>query len=261
MNRNNKMKQVLDQGKVALGTCVDSYSPAVVEIAGYSSLDFVRIDTEYSWRRDDALEHIMRAAVIADVTPMIRVEKGNHYLISKALQIGASAILVSDIADQKEAVDVVKAAKFPPKGIRGMSSFSFSAGWGAKGGPDWINWSNTELLVGVMIENEQILAQIDDVLSIDGLDYCLFGPADYSMSIGLGSPQKNHPDVQAALKKTIEAANKHSKAVGIGIAQPWAEDAKKYIDLGCRFLEIGHELGILRSVWKSAAADIKNLEK
>jgi len=261
MKRMNKMKQALDEGKVALGTCIDSYSPYAVEAAGYSGLDFIRIDTEYAWRRDDALENMIRAAVIAETTPMIRVEKGNHYLISKALQIGASAILVSDIANHNEAVDVVQAAKFPPNGIRGMSSFSFSAGWGARGGPDWIKWSNDEILVGVMIENEQIIEQIDDVLAIDGLDYCLFGPADYSMSIGLGSPQKNHPDVQDALKKTLNAAKKHNKAVGVGIAQPWAEDAKKYIDMGCRFLEIGHELGILRTVWKSAATAIGNLEK
>jgi 2-keto-3-deoxy-L-rhamnonate aldolase RhmA len=226
-----------------------------------TGLDFVRVDTEYSWRRDDALEHMIRAAVIAEVTPMIRVEKGNQYLISKALQIGAGAILVSDITDQKEAIDAVKAAKFQPNGIRGMSSFSFSAGWSAKGGPDWIKWSNAEILVGVMIENEQIMEQINEIFAIDGLDYCLFGPADYSMSIGLGSPQKNHPDVQDALKRTLEAANKHHKSVGIGIAQPWEKDAKNYIDMGCQFLEIGHELGILRSVWKSATTEIKNLEK
>jgi len=259
MKRNNKMKQDLDQGKVPLGTCIDSYSPAAVEIAGYSGLDFVRIDTEYSWRRDDTLEHMIRAAVIAEVAPMIRVEKGNRYLVSKALQAGACAILVSDIANLQEAVDVVKAAKFPPKGVRGMSGYSFSGGWGAKSGPDWIEWSNFEILVGVMIENEQIMSQIDDVFAIEGLDYCLFGPADYSMSIGLGSPQKNHPKVQDAIKKTLEAAGNYNKFVGIGIGEPWEKEAKKYIDMGCRFLEISHELSILRSVWESAASKIRNL--
>jgi 2-keto-3-deoxy-L-rhamnonate aldolase RhmA len=59
----------------------------------------------------------------------------------------------------------------------------------------------------------------------------------------------------------VKAATKHNKAVGIGIAQPWEEEAKKYIDMGCRFLEMGHELSILRSVWKSAATGIRNLGK
>ncbi len=257
--RSNKLRQVLDDGKVAVGTCVDSYSPAVIEIAGYSGLDFVRVDTEYSWRRDDALEHMMRAAVIAEITPMIRVEKGDRYLVSKALQIGAGAILVSDIDNKEEAKDVVKSARFAPKGVRGYSSFSFSAGWGTKGGKDWVKGSDTEILVGIMVENQQIVDQIDEVFSIDGLDYCLFGPADYCMSLGLGAPQKGHPKVEAALQKTIESAAKFNKAVGIGIGKPWEENAKKYIDMGCRFLEFGHDLGILKSEWTSASADIRDL--
>jgi 4-hydroxy-2-oxoheptanedioate aldolase len=257
MKRINKLKQTLDEGKIALGSCIDSYSPAVMEVAGYSGLDFVRIDTEYSWRRDDVLEHMIRAAVIAELSPMIRVEKGNHYLVSKVLQIGANAILVSDVATFQEAVDVVKSAKFAPKGVRGYSSFSFSGGWGFHGGEEWVNWSNTEILVGIMVENEQIMTQIDDVFAIEGLDFCLFGPADYCMSLGLGAPKKGHPKVEKAIRKTIDAATKHNKAVGIGIGQPWEENAKRYIDLGCRFLEIGHELGILRSEWHAAASSIR----
>ena len=53
MMQNNRFKQALDEGNVALGTCIDSNSPAVMEVAGFSGLDFVRIDTEYLWRRDD----------------------------------------------------------------------------------------------------------------------------------------------------------------------------------------------------------------
>ncbi len=261
MKRVNKFKQALDEGTIALGTCIDSYSPAVVEVAGYSGLDFVRIDTEYSWRRDDSLEHMMRAAVIGEVTTMVRVEKGNHYLVSKALQIGAGAILVSDIATYQEAVDVVKAAKFAPNGVRGYSGFSFSAGWGFHDGEVWVDRSNTEIPVGVMIENQQIMSHIDDVFSIEGLDFCLFGPADYCMSLGLGAPRKIHPKVEEAVKKTIDAAAKYNKAVGIGISQPWEENAAKYIDLGCRFLEIGHELGILKSEWQSATSAIGKITK
>jgi 4-hydroxy-2-oxoheptanedioate aldolase len=257
MKQYNKFKQVLDEGKVALGTCIDSFSPAVVEVAGYSGLDFVRIDTEYSWRRDDTLEHMVRAAVIAGITPMIRVEKHNPYLISKALQIGAGSILVSDISTVEEAEAVVKASKFAPRGSRGCSSFSFSAGWGTQGGKDWIDWSNTQIPIGIMVENTNIVEKLDEIFSIDGLDYCLFGPADYSMSLGLGEPQKGHPDVQKGLEKTIASATRYGKIVGIPIGKPWKKEAEKYIDMGCRFLEIGHELGILSSEWKSSSSEIR----
>ena len=257
MERINRLKNVLRESKTALGTCLDSFSPAVAEIAAYSSLDFFRIDTEYAWRRDESLEHMMRAAALSGITAMVRVEKGNPYLISKAFQIGAGAILVSDIANYQEAIDVVKASKFAPKGARGLSSFSFAAGWGTSGGQDWINWSDSELMVGIMIENEHVMSQIDEIFAIDGLDYCLFGPADYSMSLGYRSVKKDDPKVQDAVKKTIEAAAKHNKAVGIGISQPYEEEAIKYINMGCQIIEIGHELGILKSVYTSAASSIR----
>jgi 4-hydroxy-2-oxoheptanedioate aldolase len=259
MERENKFRKVLEEGKVAVGTCLDSYSAAAVEVAGYSGLDFCRIDNEYSWRRDESMENMMRAAAVAEITPMIRVEKGAPYLVSKAFQAGAGAILVSDIVTYEEALAVVKAAKFAPQGHRGMSSFSFAGGWGTRGGQEWADWSDTQLMVGIMVENEQVVGQLDRIFAIEGLDYALFGPSDYSMSLGFRSTKKNHPKVQEAVQKTIGAAAKHKKAVGIGIGEPWAEEAKKYIDMGCRFIEIGHELGILRAVLSSAASGIRTL--
>lgn len=229
MERVNRFRKVLEEGKIAVGTCIDSCNPAVVEITGYSGLDFCRIDNEYSWRRDESMENMMRAAALVGITPMIRVEKGNPYLISKAFQAGAGAIVVSDIVSYQETVEVVKAAKFAPKGIRGFSSYSFSGGWGTRGGEDWVNWSDATLLVGIMVENEQVVSDLDNIFAIEGLDYCLFGPSDYSMSLGLRSTKKNHPKVQEAIKKTVEAAAKYKKAVGIGIGEPWEEEAKNIL--------------------------------
>jgi 4-hydroxy-2-oxoheptanedioate aldolase len=259
--RKNKLRETLRSGKVAIGTCVDSFSPATVEVAGYSGLDFVRIDTEYSWRSDDSLEHMLRAAAIADITAMVRIYKGNPYLASKVLQAGAGALLVSDIESYQEAVAVVNASKFAPKGVRGYSSFSFAAKWGTGGGKEWVEWSDSEIMVGVMVENTRIMKDLDEIFAIDGLDYCLFGPADFSMSLGYRGPAKSDSKVQAAFEKTCELAEKHGKTVAIGINQPWLQDAEKYLKGGCRILELGHDLGILGSVWKKAAQDFSTVKK
>lgn len=259
MKRENRMRRILAEGKVAVGTCVDSYSPAAIEVAGYSGLDWVRVCNEYSWRRDESMEHMMRAAALAGITPMIRVEKGNPYLISKAFQCGAGAVLVSDIADPEEALAAARAAKFAPRGHRGYSGFSFAGKWGADSGKDWVEWCDQELLVGVMIENEEAVRQADRILAVEGIDFGFFGPADYSMSIGLRSSRKNDPRVQEAVRKTAEAAAKHGKALGIGIGEPYEEEAKRYLALGLRILEVDHELAILRSVYRKAGERIRAL--
>ncbi len=159
----------------------------------------------------------------------------------------------------KDVYAVVKASKFAPRGHRGYSGFSFAGHWGADSGRDWIEWCDQELLVGVMIENEQVVNQVEKVMAIEGLDYCMFGPADYSMSIGLRSSQKDNPKVQDAIKRTAEAAGKYNKQVAIGVGEPYEAEAKKYIDMGLRIIEVGHELGILRSVYQKAGEEIRAL--
>ncbi|MBW2056859.1 MAG: hypothetical protein JRJ26_05120 [Deltaproteobacteria bacterium] len=255
----NRLKKILDQGKVALGTAIFSYSPAVVEAAGYGGLDFLRIDNEYSWRRDESMEHMVRAATIAGITAIIRHDKGDHYLINKALEIGAGGILIPDVRTGEEVEQAIQAAKFPPRGTRGYSSMCFSGQWGARSGRDWVEWCDSQLLVGIMVENDEVITRLDEILSMEGLDFILFGPSDFSMSLGLRQPQKNHPKVQEALKRTIAVAAKHNKPVGIGVGRPWLREARKYIDMGCRIIEIGNDVALLRSMWTNLSGTIKTL--
>jgi len=59
-----------------------------------------------------------------------------------------------------------------------------------------------------MIEDKEAIKDIDSIIALKGLDFVLFGPSDYSLSIGLSAPNKKHSKVQDALKRTIEAAKK-----------------------------------------------------
>jgi 4-hydroxy-2-oxoheptanedioate aldolase len=257
MERVNKLRKILKDGGTAIGTCLDSFSPGVAEVAGYSGLDFVRIDTEYSWRRDESLENMIRACAVSGTSPLVRVEKGQPYLISKAFQAGADAILVCDVNGYDEARDIVRAARFAPKGVRGYNTFTPGGRWGFDGGKAWVDWCDSELMVGIMVENQEVLAELDKVMAIDGLDYCFFGPSDFSMSLGFREPRKNDPKVQDAMKRTCEIAARHGKWVCLPLAEPFAKEAKHYGDMGFRMMELGHDMSVLSSVWKRSLAEIK----
>ena len=83
----NKLKKMLEEGKTAFGTCINVFSPNLVELAGYCGLDFCRIENEHTWRQDESMDHMMRAAVIGNIVALARIDKGNPYLIpSQALQ-------------------------------------------------------------------------------------------------------------------------------------------------------------------------------
>jgi len=224
-------------------------------VAGYAGLDFMRIDNEHAWRQDASAEHLMRAAAIADVVPIHRIDRDNPYLVRKALEIGAGGILVPDVTSPEDAQAVVRAAKFPPRGTRGLSNQCFSGGWGSRDVADWVQWSDTEPMIGVMIENVKTMDCIDQILAVDGIDFVLFGPADYSMSLGLRRTVKTHKDVEAALKRTIAAAKKVGKHVMLGVGGDPAEIAR-YQAMGVTMLELPADLAVLRAGWANLCTGI-----
>jgi len=179
----NELRSKLKSVGFVTGSVMYSWGPNVMEVAGNTGLDFMRIDSEHAWRQDASMEHLVRAANCAGIVPIIRVDKGNPHLIRKALEIGAGGIIVPHIHTPEAAVAVVRASKFPPRGFRGYSGHCWSAGWTTAAGREWVEWSDAEPMIGVMIENHQAMTCIDEILAVDGLDFVLFGPADYAMSL------------------------------------------------------------------------------
>jgi 4-hydroxy-2-oxoheptanedioate aldolase len=254
----NKIKEMWEKGELVVGTCVYSNSPIMVELAGFCGMDFCRIDNEHSWRRDESAENIMRAAEISGTVPILRIDNDPD-IIRKALEIGAGGILIPHINKAEEVEDIVKAAKFPPIGERGMGSLCFSAKWGTGNSIQWMQWSNKETLVGVMIEDEKAIPNLDGIMSVEGLDFILFGPSDYSVSIGLPG-QTKHPKVMDALGKTIESADDHGRYVIKGIGKPYLDNAQELIEMGIHGIEVGHDVSILRGFWREKEEEIRKLK-
>ncbi|MHC4714587.1 MAG: HpcH/HpaI aldolase family protein [Planctomycetota bacterium] len=251
----NRLRRKLAAGSPVIGSVIYSWSPNVMEAAGYAGLDFMRIDNEHAWRQDSSAESLMRAADVVGVDAILRIDKENPYLVRKALEIGAGGIIVPNVYSVEAAENVIRAAKFPPRGIRGYSGSCRSGGWGSRAGAEWIDWSDAEPMIGVMIEDERAMSCVDGILAVDGLDFVLFGPSDYSMSLGLRRPAKNSDEVQGALKKTIAAAKAAGKHVMLGVGTS-VEDINRYIEMGVTILEIGNDLGILRAFWSRMRGEV-----
>lgn len=219
-----------------------------MEAAGYSGLDFMRIDSEHTWRQDSSMEDLIRAAHLSGIAPIIRMDRDSLGLVRKALEIGAMGVIVSDIHSPQDVEDVVRASKFPPLGHRGYSGYCWSAGWGTSAGADWIEWSDDEPMIGAMIENLSAVEGLDRILAIEGLDFVLFGPADYAMSLGWRRTAKDSDEVQHALRLTVEAARRAGKHVMLGVSTD-DHELRRYRELGITMLEVASDLKVLEDVW------------
>jgi len=253
-----KLRSALREKRVAFGTGIYTYSPALVEIAGYTGFDYVFIDTEHTAVDWQTLESLVRAADVSGASSLIRVQENNEALIRKALEIGADGIIVPHVNTAEDAKRAVEYAKFPPQGVRGAAGLVRSAGYAVSDWPKYIEASNRETLVIVMAEEPEAVENMREIVSVKGVDIISFGPADYSITSGLAG-RTDHPKVLEALERIVAEAKRKGLTVMSPVSQPYAERTKTLIEKGVRVLTLGHDISILAPRWKEILAEAKKV--
>ena len=205
------LKKRLLAGDKVVGTFIHIYSPAIVEMIGYAGFDFIVIDNEHGGFSDKELEHLIRAAELAQVFPIVRISS-NDDSIQKALDRGARGLQIPMMNTACDAETVVKKATFPPTGQRGATYSIRPAKYGRLGGRDYLNQVNDDLLIIAQIEAQEGVNNFDEILSVPGIDVAFIGPLDLALSTGYEGPKD--PANVKQVKELAERANKIGKPAG-----------------------------------------------
>lgn len=152
------------------------------------------------------------------------------------LDAGAHGVIVPLVNTAEEAERAVKAAKYPPEGVRGFC-FSRMNEWGVEF-DSYSARANDEVTVVVMIESIEAADNIDAILAVDGLDGVLIGPYDMSGSCGVPG-ETGSEKVQAACRKVLEACERAGKTAGMHVVIPTEESVAKAVSDGFTFLPLG----------------------
>lgn len=227
--------------KLSIGPFSKSCDPAIIECIGLAGFDFVIIDLEHGPNSIETAQNLVRAAILHQITPIIRVNKNNESMISKALDIGALGVQVPQINNEQSARNVINAARFSPEGNRGICRYVRAAEYSKKNKNDYFEESNKNTLIIIQIEGKKGLENIDSILQVEGIDIVFIGPYDLSQSMGVPG-QTNHPKVLDAMKMIKEKANHYNKIVGTFIETP--ADLKIWKDLGLLYLSYKVDVGI-----------------
>lgn len=207
MLRENKLKRSLEEGKPVFGLLNSIPSPLMVEMIGYAGYDFVVLDMEHVCVNPETLENMVRAAECAGMTALVRVPNAVSETILHALDCGALGVVVPHVRNRAEAEQAVAASRYHPLGNRGISG-GRTTGFGAISLPAYFERANAEIMVVAMIEDREGVDNIDDILSVAGIDMVLEGAVDLSQSYGVpGQPQ--HDKVQAAIGRVALACERH----------------------------------------------------
>lgn len=258
--RENQLRRALSEGKVVCGLAVMSRSPILVEILGYTGFDFVFIDTEHAPIGSDmTLENLIRAAEASDIVPIVRVKENREHYIRNALEAGAQGVVIPHVATKEDAEKAVKYARFPLRGVRGADPTVRSARYrcGDFNWEEFIRKSNEEAMVIPLLEDKEFLSNLEDILSVDGIDAISFGPTDYALSCGLNLLYDyTHPKLVKAFDAVVEGANKKGLPVLSAVNPPTVEQSNKLKDMGVRFLLFGVDIAHISTTFHVLMQDV-----
>ena len=162
---------------------------------------------------------------------------------------GARSLI--DTADQ--ARKLVAAVRYPPDGQRGVGAgVARVSRWNRTA--DYLDWANEQVCLLVQIETREGLNNLDDIAATPGVDGVFIGPADLSAALGhRGDP--GHPAVQAAIEDAIARIKASGKAPGVLTSDEAL--ARRYLELGCLFVAVGNDVGLLTKAVDGLAARFK----
>jgi 2-dehydro-3-deoxyglucarate aldolase/4-hydroxy-2-oxoheptanedioate aldolase len=231
------MRDKLRSGEIALGAGITFSDPTVTEALA-RGVDFVWIDLEHNATTTEAMLGHLIAARAGGAASLVRIPSDDVAWIKRVLDCGAEGIILPRAYSAREVADFVSSCRYPPLGTRGFGPRR-PMHYGRLGQAEYLRQANRDVFVTVQVETVELLAELDEVLKLEGLDSLVLGPQDLSGSMGrLG--ETTHPEVIDAMKTVASKARAAGKFIGSGLgADP--EFARVLIDCGVQWLQAGND--------------------
>jgi len=239
-------------GQAPIGTWIGSASPLVAEAVACAGFDWAVLDMEHSPLDMMDLVHLLQAVSATRMVPVVRVPWNDKVTIKRVLDAGATTLLVPFVQNAEEAARAVDAARYPPEGVRGMSSTGRASKFGTV--PNYLRNANRGIAVIVQIETVEAVGELEAIAGVPGVDALFLGPADLSASMGHVG-QLTHPEVLDLMADVVQRCRALGKPVGaIGTAP---EAVAQYRAQGFDFVAVGSDLGLLIQGAQAVVASLR----
>jgi len=252
----NLVKRKLRAGKPSVGTWISIGHPDISMYLADLGFDWLVCDMEHGPYGPETY-HFMAQAMLynrGSCMPMARIPWNDLVWAKKALDAGATGLVIPRVESAEMAREAVRITKYPPVGRGGRGP-----GW-QPWDPDYFSTANDETLVVVMIETRRGLENIDEVFGVEGVDACFVGPSDFTLDMGIHR-MCEHPRFVEALDRIVEAGEEHGVAPGMHCTTgPGPTNINEAIGRGFRFCAVDSDVGFLRAAATAALKGVRGWE-
>jgi len=213
----NHARRRLAAGEPSIGTWLSLPSPETAEYVSKLGFDWLVVDAEHNAVDIRTLGLMFTAMSGSGTAPMVRIPWNTPENFKRVLDAGAWGVVVPMVNSREEAEMAVEAARYAPLGNRSVGGSRHAMSFGTTAS-EYYNRANDEILLVLQIEHIKGVENVDEILSVPGVDATFIGPNDLaaSMGLGLGTPlESDLPEIIEAIKHVRETAAKHGVAPGI----------------------------------------------
>lgn len=254
--RENTVKSMWARGEVVVNGWLSIPSSFSAEVMAHQGFDSLVVDMQHGVIDYQTAVTMLQAISTTPVIPFARVPWNDPALLMKILDAGVYGVICPMVNTRAQAEALVRACKYPPRGYRSFGPVRASI----YAGPDYADHANSDIVVMPMIETAEAVENLDEILSVPGVDAIYVGPADLSLALGC-KPRldQTDPPVVEAQKKIVAACKRHKVVAGIHNAT--SAYALKMAAEGYRFLTLASDSRFLAARAAEEAAAVKKSTK
>jgi 2-keto-3-deoxy-L-rhamnonate aldolase RhmA len=244
----NRFKQKLRNGEIVFGQMIlELFTPGIGPMLSACGMDFVIYDMEHGRCDINLVAEMIASCRGTDIVPMARVPDVDSAPLSRVLDLGARGVMVPRVETRAQMERVVSELKYAPLGKRGVA-LGIAHDLYRAGGSSFFEESNSDIVVIAIIETARGFQNLEEIISVPGLDVAWMGHFDLTVSMGIPA-QFEHPRFLAAMDALVDACGRHNLAPGFLPATP--ADAANWIRKGFRAISLGSDIGVFMSAVRS----------
>lgn len=258
----NPLAEALAAGRLGLSLIVQKSNTVDIAVAARScGFDALYVDLEHSVISEADTAQICVAALLAGVTPLVRLPSHDAAMAARLLDAGALGVIAPHVGSEEEARAIVAACRFLPQGHRSVSYHWPHLGYQTHHDARAVSAAfNAATTVVVMLETPQAVEQADVIAAVPGVDILHVGSVD--LADGLGIPgQLDDPRMQACHERVIAACRRHGKVAGIGGVGGRRDIAQRVVRQGARFLTAGIDWDLMLGAARQRVQTLRDIEE
>lgn len=250
--RKNRLREIWASGGAVVNGWLTIPTGFSAETMAHQGWDSLTVDMQHGVTDYQRAVEMFTAISTTDTVPMARVPWLEPGILMKTLDAGAYAVICPMISTGEDAEKLVAYTHYPPQGTR---SFGPIRGL-LYGGPDYPERANDTIVTFAMIETRAGLDNLEDILSVPGLDAVYIGPSDLSLALGCRPTFDDvDPPAAEAIELIVAKAREHGKIAGCHNGTP--EYARKRIDMGFQFVTVASDARLMASASQAALKAVR----